>query len=403
MQKALTALFFMAFGFATCVNAQTSVQPDAASSVQGTAVAPAAIQASPLAAPVVGGIQSQNIFEVKPDASADPKYLEQSNGERAKVQPGNNAPMWRQVGAGVTGFTSLPKSEAPEAGNLIQPFVQYPGSRVTNAGEAWRQVRNNWLIPYGGSLFLMVALAIGIFYVTRGTIKTHGADTGRKIERFTPFERAAHWSNAIAFVILAISGLVMAFGKFFLLPVMGGTLFGWLSYALKNMHNFAGPLFAVSLVVVFFTFLRDNWPQKGDLRWLLKGGGLFGGQEPPSNRFNAGEKLVFWGGVFFLGIFVISSGLVLDKVVPGLIYERGTMQIAHMVHAVAGVLMMCMFLAHIYIGTIGMEGAYKAMRVGYVDETWAHDHHEYWYDDIKSGKIPAQRTEAEHPGQTVRA
>ena len=403
MQQARTALFLIAIGFAGWATAQTQATSPGVSSAPTTAVAPASAQAAPAGLPVAGGIQSQNIFEVRPDASADPNYLKQSNGERAKVQPGNNAPMWRQVGAGVTGNSSLPKSEAPEAGNLIQAFVQYPGSRLTNAGEAWRQVRNNWLIPYGGSLILMAMLAIGIFYASRGAIKTHGADTGRKIERFTPFERAAHWSNAIAFVILAISGVVMSFGKYFLLPVMGGTLFGWLTYALKNMHNFAGPLFAVSLVVVFVTFLRDNWPQKGDLRWLLKGGGLFGGEEPASNRFNAGEKIVFWGGVFLLGIIVVSSGFVLDKILPGLVYERATMQIAQMVHAVATLLMMCMFLGHIYIGTIGMQGAYKAMRVGYVDETWAREHHEYWYDDIKAGKISAQRTEPAPPGQVVRA
>jgi formate dehydrogenase subunit gamma len=386
--RVLTTLAFVALGWSAAVSAQTAAAPVA----PATATAPA---------PAPGGIQSQNIFEVKPDASADPNYATQTNAERAKVQPGNNAPVWRQVGAGVTGYSSLPKSEAPEAGNLIQPFVQYPGSRLTNAGEAWRQVRNNWIIPYGGSLFLIVVLAIAIFYFTRGSIKTHGADTGRKIERFTPFERAAHWSNAIAFCILAISGLVMAFGKFFLLPVMGLTLFGWLTYVLKTAHNFAGPLFAVSLVIVFFTFLRDNWPQKGDLQWLAKGGGLISGDEPASNRFNAGEKLIFWGGVFFLGIIVVASGLVLDKLLPGLIYERGTMQIAHMVHAVATVLMMCMFLGHIYLGTIGMQGAYTAMRTGYVDEAWARDHHAYWYEDIQAGKIPAQRSEPETPGRPV--
>ncbi len=359
-----------------------------------------AVALPPATAP---GIQSQNIFEVKPDASADPKYANQTNAERAKVQPGNNAPMWRQVGAGVTGYSSLPKSEAPEAGNLIQPFVQYPGSSLTNAGEAWRQVRNNWLIPYGGALLLIVAGAIALFYFGKGSIKLHGAETGRKIERFTLFERSAHWSNAIAFSILAISGIVMAFGKFFLLPVMGLTLFGWLSYVLKTMHNFAGPLFAVSLVIVFGTFLRDNWPQKGDLNWLLKGGGLFGSTEPPSNRFNMGEKIVFWGGVFFLGLVVVSSGFVLDKLLPGLVYERSTMQIAHMVHAVATVLMMAMFIGHIYLGTIGMQGAYQGMKTGYVDETWAKEHHGYWYDDVKAGKIPAQRSEpaSPPPAQTV--
>jgi formate dehydrogenase subunit gamma len=357
-------------------------------------VAVSALAQSP--APAVpansGGIQSQNIFEVKPAASEDPGYATQSNGERMKVQPGNNAPMWRQVGAGVTGFSSLPKSQAPEAGNLIQPFVQYPGSRLTNAGDAWRQVRNNWLIPYGGALLMMVALAIGLFYWRKGSISLHGSETGNKIERFTAFERSAHWSNAIAFVLLAVSGVVMAFGKFFLLPVMGSTLFGWLSYALKNVHNFAGPLFALSLAVVFFTFLKDNYPRKEDLTWIKKAGGMLSGEEVASDRFNAGEKVVFWGGVFFLGLIVIGSGLVMDRLIPYLIYERSTMQIAHMVHAVATVLMMAMFLGHIYLGTIGMKGAYKAMRTGYVDETWAKEHHSLWYDDIKDGKIPAQRT-----------
>ncbi len=377
-------------------HAQAPAAPDASAAPATAAPAPA-----PAAAAAPGGIQSQNIFQVRPDASADPKYAEQTNGERAKVQPGNNAPMWRQVGEGVTGYSSLPKSQAPEAGNLIQPFVQYPGSRVTNAGEAWRQVRNNWIIPYGGSLLLIVAGAIALFYWRKGTMMLHGTETGRKIERFTPFERSAHWSNAIAFVALAISGLVMAFGKFFLLPIMGSTLFGWLSYALKNLHNFAGPLFAVSLIIVFFTFLKDNLPRKEDATWLAKGGGILSGKEVPSHRFNAGEKVVFWGGVLGLGFIVVASGLVLDMLIPGLIYERGTMQIAHMVHAVATVVMMVMFMGHIYMGTVGMQGAYKAMRTGYVDETWAKEHHELWYDDIQAGKIPKQRSATSPAGEAA--
>ena len=181
-------------------------------------------QSAPPADASVAGVKSANIFQIAPDADSDPKYKAQTNAERAKVQPGNNAPMWGQVGQGVTGYNSLPKSQAPEAGNLIQPFVQYPGSRLTNAGEAWRQVRNNWLIPYGGSLLLIALGAVALFYWRKGTIELHGAETGRKIERFTPFERSAHWANAIAFVALAVSGIVMAFGKFFIQPVIGLSL-----------------------------------------------------------------------------------------------------------------------------------------------------------------------------------
>jgi formate dehydrogenase subunit gamma len=331
-------------------------------------------------------------------APAEPKP-DESNAQRGKTQPGNNAPFWRAVRDSTGATNSMPGSN-PDP--LIQPFTQYPGSKLTNAGEAWRQVRNQWIIPYGGALLLLVAVAIGLFYWRRGPLGGHEPDTGRKIERFTYFERAAHWSNAIAFVTLAVSGLVMAFGKFILLPVMGGTLFGWLTYALKTAHNFAGPLFAVSLVIVFLTFVRDNLPTKGDLDWLAKAGGLFGAHEVPSHRFNAGEKVIFWGGVFLLGAVVVGSGLVLDKLVPAIAYTRGNMQVAHMIHAIAAVLMMAMFLGHIYLGTLGMKGAYQAMRTGVVDDAWAKEHHESWHADVVAGKIARVRSaDAETSGRVA--
>jgi formate dehydrogenase subunit gamma len=325
-------------------------------------------------------------------APAEPKPGE-TNAERARTQPGNNAPFWgavRQSGQ-EAGYVSLPGAEK---GVLIQSFTQYPGSKVTTAGEAWRQVRNRWILPYGGALLLIAGLAVALMYWAKGPLGGHVPDEGRVIERFTYFERSAHWLNAIAFCILAVSGIVMAFGKFFLLPVIGGTLFGWLTYALKNAHNFVGPVFAVSLVIVFITFVRDNFPRAGDLTWLARAGGLFGAHEVPSHRFNAGEKLIFWGGVFILGGVVIGSGLVLDMLIPGLEYMRGNMQVANMIHAVASMLMMALFIGHIYLGTVGMKGAFKAMRTGYVSEGWAREHHELWANDVAAGKIPAQRTPA---------
>ena len=225
-----------------------------------------------------------------------------------------------------------------------------------------------------------------------------GPDTGRLIERFTPLERAAHWSNAAAFVVLAISGLVMAFGKFVLLPVIGSTLFGWLTYALKTAHNFVGPLFAVSLLIVIVTFIKDNIANASDFHWLRKAGGMFSDHEVPSHRFNAGEKGIFWWAVTIPGLIVVASGLVLDKLLPGLDYLRGDMQLAHMIHAVAALVMVALLIGHIYMGTIGMKGAYSAMRTGYVDEAWAKEHHELWYDDIRAGKIPAKRSDEPVPG-----
>ena len=199
----------------------------------------------------------------------------------------------------------------------------------------------------------------------------------------------------------------MAFGKFFLLPIMGGTLFGYFTYLLKNLHNFFGPLFAVSLLIVIVTFIKDEFPRKGDLGWLAKFGGVFSksGEEPPTHRFNAGEKVVFWAAVVVLGLVVVGSGLVLDKLVPSIDYVRSTMQQAHMIHAVAAVLMVCLIGFHIYLGTVGVRGAYRAMRHGYVDEAWAREHHGYWLDDIEAGKIPAQRSTPSGtplPGEPVR-
>ena len=347
---------------------------------------PAAVPAAPGAAkgPPAGFV-----------APADPKPGE-TNAERGRSQPGNNAPMWKAVRESGTqpGFTTLPGAEK---GVLIQSFTQYPGSRLATGGEAWRQVRNGVLIPYGGSLLLITLLALGIFYWRKGPLGVSNNDGVPTIERFTPLERAAHWTNAGAFVVLAASGVVMAFGKFFLLPIVGHTLFGWLTYALKTTHNFVGPLFAVSLVIVIVTFVKDNIANAADFVWLSKAGGMLGDHEIPSHRFNAGEKGVFWWGVFFPGLMVVASGLVLNLLIPGLGETRGQMQVAHMLHLAGACIMLFMIIGHVYMGTIGTRGALTAMRTGWVDDDWAREHHELWYNDVKAGKIPARRSQEPAP------
>ncbi len=330
-------------------------------------------------------------------AAAPQPKPDDTNAQRAKSQPGNNAPFWRSVrGSGDhAGVTNLPGAEK---GVLIQSFVQYPGSRLTNAGEAWRQVRNDWIIPYGGSLLLIMLVAMVLFYLGRGPIG-HSRNVGqRRIERFSVFERAAHWVNATAFVLLALSGITVAFGKFFLLPLVGHAAFGWIAYAMKNLHNFCGPLFAVSLLIVFITFLRDNVPRREDLAWFKNGGGAWGrGGEAPSHRFNAGEKVVFWGGVLLLGAITVVTGFIMNGLIPTLGDTRGQMQVAHMVHSVAATLLLTVFIFHIYVGTVGVRGAYRAMREGYVDDDWAREHHALWHADIEAGKIPAKRSSHRPP------
>jgi formate dehydrogenase subunit gamma len=232
-----------------------------------------------------------------------------------------------------------------------------------------------------------VVVVIGAFYRWRGAIKVHGAPTGRLIQRFTPLERYVHWVVGISFAILGVTGLIMMLGKYVLLPVIGYTLFAWLAQLSKHLHNFAGPVFVVSLLIFIVMFVKDNLPRLYDIGWLLKAGGMVSGEHVPSGKFNAGEKVWFWVGVVVLSLIVSASGLVLNF--PNFDQVRAVMIEMNVVHAVAAGAVMAASLGHIYLGTLGVEGAYDAMRYGYVDEAWAKEHHEHWYNDVKSGKIKA--------------
>ena len=304
------------------------------------------------------------------DSVLNPNAAEQA--KRQQAQPGNNAPVWRDVRSEKPYYTT---DRGVEAGVLIQ-----------SGGETWRQRRNNQIIPIGGALFLG-AVGIGLlFYLWKGTMKLKERPTGRLMPRFSGFERSVHWTVAITFSVLAISGLVMLFGKYVLLPIFGHTLFAWLTILLKNMHNFVGPVFAIAVVIMFFTFVRDNWPTVRDAIWFAKAGGLLSGEHVPSGRFNGGEKVWFWIGVLGFGVTASASGLVLDF--PNFEQTRGLMQLANVVHVVSTVLMMSMALGHIYMGTVGVEGAFNAMKTGYVDEAWAKEHHEYWYNEVRNVATP---------------
>jgi formate dehydrogenase subunit gamma len=293
----------------------------------------------------------------------------QAQQERRDTQPGNNAPVWREVRSGNEGYTSM---QGREVGVLVQ-----------SAGETWRQIRNGPVTVYGGWLLVLVALAIAAFFVTKGVLKLHEKPTGRMIERYNSVERVTHWIVAISFVVLAVSGLIMLFGKHVLLPVIGYTLFAWLTALAKNLHNFIGPLFILGLLMMLLTYIKDNFPSAADLKWLANMRGLVSGKQSPSGRFNAAQKGWFWVGVVILGIAMAASGLIL--LFPNFEQTRATMQIAWIVHATAGVILVTMSLGHIYIGTIGMEGAYQAMRSGNVDEAWAKEHHELWYNEVRKG------------------
>jgi formate dehydrogenase subunit gamma len=322
----------------------------------------------------VSAQQSANIFDV-------PK---ESQVERQVSQPGNNTPVWREVNSNRAHYTT---DKGIDAGVLVQ-----------KEGEQWRQLRNGPITNFGGWGLVAVVLAIAAFFGIRGKIRLKEQPTGRVIERFTMFERISHWSMAISFSLLAITGLGLLFGKYIVIPIFGHTLFALFANLAKTVHNFIGPLFAVTLVVAFFTFVRDNIPKASDLKWVLKGGGLFTGAHVPSHRFNAGEKIWFWLGVFTLGIVVSATGFILDF--PNFGQTRSDMQTAWLWHVIGALIFMAAGLGHIYIGTIGTEKALDGMVTGYCDEAWAKEHHEDWYNDVKAGKVPVQRTASVPPSGT---
>ncbi|HMA90932.1 MAG TPA: formate dehydrogenase subunit gamma [Burkholderiales bacterium] len=309
-----------------------------------------------------------------------------AQAERRITQPGNNAPVWRDVKSGEANYTGIP---GRETGVLIQEQLKFPGqSAFATAGEAWRNFRNGPLIFYGGWVLIIAALGVLAFYLVKGALKLKEKPTGRLIERFNSLERIAHWCVAISFVVLALSGLTILFGKFVLLPVIGYTLFAWLTALAKNLHNFVGPFFVLSLLLMFVVYVKDNFWSAGDGRWIAKAGGLLTGEHVPSGRFNFGEKGWFWIGVVLLGIVMSVTGLIL--LFPNFDQLRTTMQQANVFHIIGAVAFITLSFGHIYLGTIGVEGAYQGMRTGYVDENWAKEHHELWYRDVKSGKVAAK-------------
>lgn len=346
---------------------------------RGTAVMLCALFASMFAA-------AAPVIAQAPAAVPATKDLAQEQVKRRVEQPGNNAPVWREVRSGES--------------NAVHASV--PGREVTvliqTEGQEWRARRNGfWSIVSGWALVGLVVI-LALAHWRFGTTYLREPETGRKLQRFTNWERAVHWSVAISFSILAISGLIMLFGKNILLPIIGYTLFSWLAEIGKNLHNFIGPLFLVSVCVLVVTFIRDNIPKSYDFKWLLTLNGVIGGGHPPSGKFNGGEKVWFWGGALVLGLVVGISGLVLDF--PNFDQTRSTMQLANIVHLIAASLFMMGTLGHIYLGTLGVAGAYDGMRTGVVDEQWAKEHHEYWYSDIKSGKVKADVAGAPAPAST---
>jgi formate dehydrogenase subunit gamma len=251
-----------------------------------------------------------------------------------------------------------------KAAVLIQP-----------AGRTWDYF-HEVLLHWGGAVVILGTIGVlGLAYLVIGRIRITAGRSGQKILRFKTFERISHWLTAVSFVILGLTGLNITFGKIVLLPVIGPDAFSDISQTAKYVHNFVSFSFMMGLLLIVAIFFKDNLPEKVDLEWLKRGGGFIKNKHAPAGRFNLGEKAVYWLSLL-AGIAISVSGLLL--LFPFYGTNIADMQIAQVVHAVVAVLFVALILGHIYIGTLGMEGAFEAMGSGEVDLNWAKEHHDLW-------------------------
>ena len=246
------------------------------------------------------------------------------------------------------------------------------------AGRDWRHFHEVTLRWIGGIAILGMLAVLVIFYLSRGMLRIEAGRSGRTIVRFNALERFVHWMTAVCFVILALSGLNITFGRSLLLPLMSPEAFtAWSEWA-KYAHNYLSFPFTLGVVLIFLMWLGGNLPTRVDLEWLKRSGGMVGHDHPPAYRFNAGQKLIYWVVVLGGGGAAV-SGYLLIFPFYGTTVE--TMQRAEMIHGIVAMLFIATMLAHIYIGTIGMEGAFEAMGSGTVDLNWAKEHHSLWLEE----------------------
>jgi formate dehydrogenase subunit gamma len=274
----------------------------------------------------------------------------------------------------ISGRITIPDTNAA---NLIQP-----------AGRDWRDFQRSKLPVIGGIAILGMVALLAIFLLVRGRIRIHHGFAGTTILRFASIERFTHWLTASCFIILALSGLNISFGRSLILPLFGPEAFSTLSAYAKLAHNYLAFPFMLGLVIMFLVWVKDNIPGKLDLEWFKQGGGiLFKGQHPPARKFNAGQKGIFWIVIVGGTLMSLSGWFLLFPYLPA---NVTALQFWTVIHAIIAMLFIAAMLAHIYIGSLGMEGAFDAMGTGEVDLNWAKEHHSLWVEEEQAkGHAPS--------------
>lgn len=324
---------------------------------------------------------------VRPPADAVTSGGPPSGGPQTVPQEGGqyDPEIWQELRRGLQGTVSIPDKKA--------------GILVDSSGETWRALRNGPLPVYGAyALGGMLGLLV-LFYLIRGRIRISHGPAGTTIERFTDFERLGHWLLATSFIILALTGLNILYGRDVIMPIIGKEAFAAIAATGKWLHNYVALAFVVGLIMTFITWVFYNFPHPRDLVWFLRGGGIVGGDHPPAKKFNGGQKILFWL-VMLGGFSLVLSGLQLllpnefsffaktfaflnnfGFNLPTELTANQEQQFATSWHGIVALFLTVVILAHIYIGSVGMEGAFDAMGSGEVDLNWAKEHHSLWVEE----------------------
>ena len=333
------------------------------------------------------------------DALGDPNSAAAISGQLGTLGGTSDAEVFRAIRYDAADTTV--SAQGPTTNLLIQ-----------DGGMRWLQFREGPLATYGSYLLGGMLVVLVLFYLLRGKIRIDGAKTGIKVLRFNGVERFAHWLLAGSFILLGITGLVVLFGRTVLIPLLGKEAFAPIALAGKWVHNNVAWAFMAGLAMVTILWVVHNIPNRTDLKWLAMGGGLFSkGVHPPAKKFNAGQKIIFWS-VVLLGVSISLSGLSLlfpfqlpmfaktfaalnatglPQVVglgalPEVLTPYEEMQLAQLWHGIVAFVFMAIIIAHIYLGSVGMEGAFDAMGSGEVEAQWAKEHHSLWYEEVAKGE-----------------
>jgi formate dehydrogenase subunit gamma len=281
----------------------------------------------------------------------------------------------------------------------IQGRISIPDQRESvlehPAGRTWRvyhEVVLNW---FGAALILGVVALLALFYLWRGPIRIEEGRSGRTILRFNSLERFAHWLAAVCFVILGCTGLNFIYGKKLLLPLIGPEAFTTVAALGKYAHDFLSFPFVLGVALMFLLWAKENLPKAVDLEWLKQGGGFVGKAHPPAWKFNAGQKLLFWGTSIATVVIAVPGYML---IFPFYVATIGGMELAEIVHSLGAILFIAAIIAHVYIGSIGMEGGFDAMADGNVDLNWARQHHRLWVEQ-ELGRAPATSTAQSVPAE----